>query len=152
MSEKFIPKFFGKKINGNFKFDRGEENRYRAYLYKFKDGCEVFMVLGHKTKATFRSVQQNRYYWCVVVDLLAVHTGYTPDEMHEALKWKFLIIHRDGLPDTVKSTTNLTKDQFCEYIDNIQKWAARDLGCVIPDPNTIFDPFEPLKMPKEFSE
>jgi hypothetical protein len=110
------------------------------------------MVLGHKTKATVRSDQQNRYYWGVVVDLLAVHTGYTPEEMHEALKIKFLSVRRDGLPDTVKSTTKLTKDEFCEYIDNIQKWAARDMGCVIPDPDSIFDPLEPLKRPRELEE
>jgi hypothetical protein len=149
MAEKFIPKFFGKKINGKFKFDRGEENRYHAYIYKFKDCSEMFLVLGHKTKATVRSDQQNRYYWGVVVDLLAVHTGYTPDEMHEALKLKFLIIHRPGLPDTVKSTAKLTISEFMEYIDSIQKWAARDMGCVIPDPDSVFDPLEPLTMPKE---
>jgi hypothetical protein len=149
MSEKFIPKFFGKKVNGQFKFDRGEENKYRAYLYKIKDGDPMFAVFGHKTKATVRSVQQNRYYFGVCVDLLAAHTGYTADEMHEALKWKFLIIHRDGLPDTVPSTANLTKDQFCEYIDKIQQWAARDMGCVIPDPDGMFDPLEELHMPKE---
>lgn len=137
MLEKFIPKFFGKKINGKFKFDRGEENKYYAYLYKFKDGCEITMVLAHKTKSTVRSVQQNRYYWGVVVGILACHTGYTPEEMHEALKMKFLLVHRNKLPDTVKSTSNLSKDEFCEYIENIQNWAARDMGCVIPDPDSV---------------
>ena len=74
----------------------------------------------------------------VVVDLLAAHTGYTSDEMHEALKMKFLRITRPNLPDTVQSTARLTKDQFCEYIDNIQKWAATEMGCVIPDANQVF--------------
>jgi len=137
MKDKVIPKFFGKKAGNNFRFDRGEENRYRAYLYGIKDGSEMFIVIGHKTKATVRSTQQNRYYHGVVVDLLAVHTGYTHDEMHECLKWLFLRIHRPGLPDTVGSTARLTKDQFCEYIDSIQKWAARDMGCVIPDPDSV---------------
>lgn len=132
-----LPKFFGKKVNGHFKFDRGEENRYHAYLYKIKDGSDVFMVLGHKTKATVRSEQQNRYYWGVVVDLLALHTGYTPDEMHEALKMKFLLVKRPKLPDTVMSTARLTKDQFCLYIEEIQRWAAQEMGCVIPDPDTV---------------
>jgi hypothetical protein len=137
MLEKVVPKFFGKKIDGHFKFDRGEENRYHAYLYKIKNGSELFMVLGHKTKITVRSEQQNRYYWGVVVDLLAAHTGYTADEMHAALKMMFLLVRRQGKPDTVKSTAKLTKDEFCEYIDNIQKWAATELGCVIPDANTV---------------
>ena len=152
MKEKFIPKFFGKKINGHFKFDRDEQNRYNAYLHGIKEGSEMFLVAGHKTKASVRSVQQCRYYFGVCVDLLAAHTGYTPDEMHEALKWKFLIIHRDGLPDTVPSTAKLTKDQFCEYIEKIQQWAARDMGCVIPDPDSVFDKLEELHMPKELSK
>jgi hypothetical protein len=150
MKEKVLPKFFGKKIDGHFKFDRGELNRYNAYLYTIKSDSEVFMVLGRKTKATVRSEQQNRYYWGVVVDLLSLSTGYTPDEMHEALKMKFLMVHRENLPDTVKSTARLTKDEFCEYIDNIQKWAARDMGVVIPDPDSVFmDALEPLQRPKE---
>ena len=135
--EKFIPKFFGKKVNGKFKFNRGEENRYHAYMHKIKEDAEMFIAMGHKNKATVRSVQQNRYYWGVVVDLLAAYTGYLPEEMHEALKFKFLRVKRDKLPDTVKSTANLSKDDFCEYIDSIQKWAATEMGVVIPDPESI---------------
>lgn len=138
MKDKVLPKFFGKKIDGHFKFDRGEENRYHAYLYKVKNDAEMFMVLGHKTKITVRSEQQNRYYWGVVVDLLAAHTGYTSDEMHEALKMKFLRITLPNLPDTVQSTARLTKDQFSEYIEKIQKWAATEMGCMIPDANQVF--------------
>jgi len=137
MPEKVLPRFFGKKVNGKFTFNRGEENRYHAYLYKLKDGCEMFMVLGNKTNATVRSEQQNRYYWGVVVDLLAVNTGYTPDEMHEALKFKFLRVRREKLPDTVRSTARLTKDEFCEYIEGIQRWAAVEMGVVIPDPDSV---------------
>jgi hypothetical protein len=136
-TEKAVPKFFGKKVDGKFKFDRGEQNRYNAYLYKIKNGAEMFLAFGHKNKATVRSTQQNRFYWGLVVDLLAVHTGYTPDEMHEALKWLFLRIKRDKLPDTVRSTATLTKDEFGEYIDQIQKWAAVDMGVVIPDPESV---------------
>jgi hypothetical protein len=135
--EKFIPKFFGKKVNGKFKFNRGEENRYHAYMHKIKEDAEMFIAMGHKNKATVRSIQQNRYYWGVVVDLLAAYTGYLPEEMHEALKFKFLRIKRDKLPDTVKSTAGLSKDDFCEYIDSIQKWAATEMGVVIPDPESI---------------
>ena len=140
MTEKVIPKFLGKKTNGKFHFDRGEENRYRAYLHGIKEGAAIFLAIGHKNKATVRSEQQNRYYWGVVVDLLALHTGYTSDEMHEALKMKFLLVKRPKLPDTVMSTAKLTKDQFCEYIENIQRWAAQEMGCVIPDPDSVMMP------------
>jgi len=34
-----------------------------------------------------RSSFQNRYYWGVIVAMLADHTGYTKEEMHEILKY-----------------------------------------------------------------
>jgi hypothetical protein len=137
MKDKFVPKFLGKKIDGKFHFDRGEQNRYNAYLYGIREGSEMFLAMGHKNKGTVRSLQQNRYYFGVVVELLSAHTGYTPEEMHEALKIKFLLVKRQGLPDTVMSTARLTKDQFCEYIEKIQRWAATEMGCVIPDPESV---------------
>lgn len=137
MKDKVLPKFFGKKVDGHFKFDRGEQNRYNAYLHGIKEGAAMFLAMGHKNKETVRSLQQNRYYFGVVVDLIAAYTGYTIDEAHEALKMKFLLVKRQGLPDTVQSTARLTKDQFCEYIEKIQRWAASELGCYIPNPDEI---------------
>ena len=87
-----------------------------------------------------RTMQQNKYYWGVVVDLLSEETGYTPEEMHEALKWKFLKKYqKTGLP-TISSTTEVDVYEFFKnYIDKIRDWASLpkkeggfDLN--IPDP------------------
>ena len=134
--EKFIPKFFGKKVNGKFKFNRGEENRYHAYMHKIKEDAEMFIAMGHKNKATVRSVQQNRYYWGVVVDLLAAYTGYLPEEMHEALKMLFLKDNTRKIP-TLRSTTELTTIEFEDFLEGVRVWAASELNCIIPLPNEV---------------
>jgi hypothetical protein len=84
-----------------------------------------------------RSNKQNAFYWSVVVGLLAEHCGYTPEEMHEALKWKFLRTEVDSPLPTVRSTTSLSTVEFEEYQEQIRIWASSDLGVYIPLPNEV---------------
>lgn len=86
-----------------------------------------------------RSADQNRYYWGVVVKLLADGFGYSPEEMHEALKFKFLRVPSEaGRPlETVRSTADLTTVEFMDYIASIQTWAATEFSICIPDPNQV---------------
>lgn len=84
-----------------------------------------------------RSDRQNRYYWGVVIKLLASHCGYTSDEMHEVLKHKFLSGATDkfGLV-LVRSTAALDTDEFVQYTNQIVIWAA-GFGVYIPDPTQV---------------
>jgi len=108
--------------------------KYRAYLSAFKEGARIELILRRATKK--RTDPQNRYYWGVVVPMLAEHFGYTKDEMHEALKWQFLK-KPEAAPPTVGSTRKLTTEQFNEYIESIQIWAASEFSVVVPDPNEV---------------
>jgi hypothetical protein len=91
-----------------------------------------------------RSQQFNRYYWAVVVELLSEHTGYTPDEVHDLLKMRF-IPKRLSLADDngeIKgefvlggSTRKMSTEEFGKYIETIREWAAIELGVIIPDPD-----------------
>ena len=81
-----------------------------------------------------RSERQNRYYFGVLIKILADELGYSTDEMHEALKWKFLKIHETELP-TVRSTTTLDIQEFSDYCEKIKQFAATELNIVLPDPN-----------------
>src|SRR5450759_1029472 len=45
-------------------------------------------VTVEKIKHT-RTLQQNKYYWSVVVKLISQHTGHDPDQIHELLKQMF---------------------------------------------------------------
>lgn len=91
-----------------------------------------------------RSQQQNRYYWGVVIHMLAEHTGYTPDETHDVLKMQFIpkllavsdgngVIHGEYVLGG--STREMNTIQFGEYMDAIRQWAAETLDVVIPDPD-----------------
>ena len=113
---------------------------FDAAVSLWKDGEVEVIVL--RRRAT-RSDAQNRYYWGVIVQMLSDKYGYTPDEMHDVLKAKFLpkrLTFSDGNGEVKGdfviggSTVRLTKEQFGEeYCEPIKRWAA-ELGCVIPDP------------------
>ena len=120
------------------------EIRNRAGLSQalrgMKDG-EVLIRI-ERLRAT-RSQRQNAWYWGVIVQMLADHTGYTPDEMHEVLKAKFIpkrFAVADGNGEVRDelviggSTAVLNTVEFGEYCEAIRGWAAVDLSVVIPDP------------------
>ena len=83
-----------------------------------------------------RSNQQNKYLWAVPYKLLSDHLGYTPEEVHEICKQKFLshTVHvGDEDMNIAASTAKLPKDEFMDYVARIQVWAA-EFDVVIPDP------------------
>lgn len=82
-----------------------------------------------------RSDPQNKYWWGVVVAILADHCGYTNDEMHDALKYKFLRDSAEGPLVKVRGTSTLTTAEFTRLIDDVRLWSETDLGCYIPAPN-----------------
>lgn len=84
-----------------------------------------------------RSDDQNRYYWGVIIDILGNHFGYTPDEMHEAIKLKFLRKKIGRGPETVGSTTVLDTKEFSELVDKIIIWAQTEFDVKIPLPNEV---------------
>lgn len=105
-----------------------------------KDGWEVEVEIS-RLRAT-RSAQQNRAYWGVIIAALTDHTGYTPEEIHEILKCKFLpkelaILKDNG--DVVDkfvmggSTRGLDTQEFGDYMERIKEWAAQELDLYIPD-------------------
>jgi hypothetical protein len=110
-----------------------------AYLKRITmlEGKPVEVVLRiHKSQ---RSTHQLRYYWGVIIELLAQHCGYTPEEMHESLKYLFLSDHEMDLNELVriKSTAQLSTKEFADYIDRIVRWAAVKLEIYLPDPNQV---------------
>lgn len=91
-----------------------------------------------------RSSQANRYYWGVVVELIhraLKESGIdaSREGTHELLKFRFLKedhpIGKDGeFITTVKSTTELERDEFAAYIERCKQFAAEYLNLNIPDP------------------
>jgi hypothetical protein len=108
---------------------------YRQFLQQFDNGDELDVVLQPHRRT--RTNPQNRYYWGVVVKLLAEHCGYEPDEMHEALKARFLGANdpQFGLLK-IGSTRKLTTVEFGVFLEQCQQLGA-EMGVYIPNPNDV---------------
>lgn len=92
-----------------------------------------------KRKSAKRSDRQNRYWW-VLVTILSNDLGYTKEEMHEILKYKFLkrekVDERTGLVmEYLGSTTELNKMEFADMITDLRRWSEQDLNIYLPEPN-----------------
>ena len=112
---------------------------------------ELEGLLGNKVevcvqkKRRGRSVEQNAYYWGVVVPL--VQSGLTDagwqfgkQETHDLLKAKFLQIEKVNkdtgvVIKSVGTTTTITTTEFMDFVASVQQWAAEFLNVQIPDPN-----------------
>ncbi len=111
-------------------------------MRSFEKDCEVTVTI--ERAHAHRSQKANRYYWGVVVHLIADHTGYTPDETHQALKQLFLpkklaAAGKNGeiVEELVigGSTAQLNTIEFGEYVSHIKQWALEKLDVVIPEPD-----------------
>ena len=124
---------------GRVKFGRlfiDNRERFDAYLVGLGEDMKVEVTV--RKWRRHRSLEQNRYYWGVIIDMLGNHFGYEPDEMHEALKFEFLR-KTDGPLETVRSTTSLTTKEFSDYCEDIKRWAAINYQVNIPDPGMVDD-------------
>ena len=132
MSADYIPSFAGDcDPKGRIAFD--DPQAVVRYCRAKHAGTRVDVTI--RARKAQRSDRQNRYWWGVVIPLLAEHCGYTDDEMHEALKAKFL-----GTEDLsrgllrIGSTKKLGTKAFADLVDRVTVWAAQDLGVMIPPP------------------
>ena len=106
------------------------------------DDRKTYEVLVRRLHAT-RSSQANRYYFGVVIAALSEHTGYSPNELHELLKMKFLpkkLALADGNGEVRDeyvlggSTRHMNVSDFYAYVEQVRQFAA-ELDCYCPDPN-----------------
>lgn len=120
------------------------ESLYREVIGAWPD-AEVIVTIAKK-HAT-RSNEQNAWYWSQIVGLVAEHTGYTPEEIHEIYKSKFLpkrlaMLGKNGdlIGEFVVggSTTTLNRIEFSEYCEAIRAWSREELGVIIPDPDSNY--------------
>jgi hypothetical protein len=94
-----------------------------------------------------RSSQQNRYFHGVIVEMFYQflrdqdYDAASPEAAKGFLKAKFLL-HELVNPETgevigrrVKSTAELSSEEFGDFIDRARAWLADFFGLVIPDPD-----------------
>jgi hypothetical protein len=109
------------------------QDKFNAYILSLGEK-EVAVVVKLWRKP--RSIQQNKFLWSVPYQLISEATGYTREEVHDAMRMMFLKDEDRDIP-TLRSTTSLTTIEMNEYWARIQQFAAEKLNLQIPDPNEI---------------
>lgn len=119
----------------NGKLSKASSKEIAADLINF-EGKKVEITLSKA--GSKRSLMQNALYW-VYVTILASEIGYTKNEMHEIIKFKFLkrekVNEKTGeVMQYLDSTTKLTKSDFADFIADLQRWAVESLNVLLPEP------------------
>ena len=92
-----------------------------------------------------RTLSQNALMWKwieTVANHVSQHTGYTKAEVHEHFKAMFLPPKRveiGGKVSEQRTTTKLTTKEMAQYMDAIYRWAAGELGLVLPIPEELHE-------------
>ena len=79
-----------------------------------------------KKRADSRSVEQNARLWSIYTSI-GNYLGYTAEEVHQLMKFKFVLIEKYVGKDKitlVRSTTKLNVKEMAEYQEKIEAWAA----------------------------
>lgn len=111
-------------------------------LFDLKDGRYLVEV----SKADKRSNPQNNYYWQILtlyIQPALLNAGWekitSKEAAHEFVSQLFLTVREKNIQTLeimprVKSTTELTKEEFNIYLEDIWRWAAQYLSIAIPSP------------------
>ena len=85
-----------------------------------------------------RSLEQNAYYWGVIIEYMSRELGYTVNECHEVLKAELLpkvqIEYKGKILEVSGSTKKLNTKQFAEFIDMCIILLA-EFGVIVPPPH-----------------
>lgn len=123
------------QVEINFDED-GEKRKFFAILKELK-GKHIISI--EKSRQS-RSLAQNKYYWGVIIPMLASEFGYFKDEMHEILRRKFISYTKEN-PYTgevemfARSTTKLSTIDMEIYLECIRAWALSEFSIYLPLPN-----------------
>lgn len=119
---------------------------FRAAFY-CHEGKEVEFT--PKRLRKIRSLNQNAYYWAVVVPMVGQAMGETDIEaIHEVLKHEHNYYlskvgeHEIRIP---LSTADLNTADFEAYLERVRRWASEFFNLYIPLPNEVADESEPAR-------
>ena len=120
--------------DGNKKIGFHHPGYLQMFINNYKPNDQITITITERKPK--RTAMQNNYYW-LYLSLISKSTGYTPDELHTWVKGKILT---QGITEVfgdkirkVKSTTALSRPEFCELICRIEELTE------IPAPKT--EPF-----------
>lgn len=85
-----------------------------------------------------RTSPQNAWYW-TIVGIVSRETDNTKDVIHRFFKKEFLGYDIKEIGGKriaiVRSSSSLTTEEFTEYLNNVEAFAATELGIILPHPD-----------------
>ncbi len=140
MKSKIRPIFHGEVKDQKLILKNKE--KFLQYL-RGLEGKEVTISLGLRKRT--RSINQNKYYWGVVLEIFGNALGIDVDDLHEVLISKFLgervieLVNKDGVKENYSVSQQRTKaletDEFEDYLEKVRRWAVSNFNIYIPLPN-----------------
>jgi hypothetical protein len=124
----------GRVVDGHVHLD--SPKFYRVALPKW-EGLRVRVTV--EQEAETRRQQANRFYWGVVLKLMAEESGHTADELHELGKLrhnsKVVVDPFTGEETKIaQSTAKLSVADFGVYLERVMLDGAEWLGITFPEP------------------
>lgn len=86
-----------------------------------------------------RTLSQNAYYRGVVLPVIAEHCGYSGKSELDSLHARFaeMFLPKIGMLQIRKSTSDLDTREMTDFIENIRRYAAEELGVYVPSPGEV---------------
>lgn len=120
-----------------------QEKRMLLEKIRGLEGPHRIEIVKHRKR---RSDRQNRYYWpCFVQPFADFLRGQgetiTDDEAHLLMRAKFLrqtVVNREtgeAIGQRIRSTTELTTEEFNNYLELCAQWLAENFDIVVPEPD-----------------
>ncbi len=119
-----------------------QEGAYLQFAKRKFAGKAIEVTI--RAKRSKRSLDQNALWWSIIVPAIAEEVGYDRsehDECHYALVARFFGTHTDKISGATVAnarSSKLSTKQFSELIDGTVRWAATDLGLVLPMPDDLY--------------
>jgi len=105
------------------------------------EGKKLIMVIEPEEQITI-SDNMRKYYWTVVMAMIAEETGHSRDMVHDAMKIKIVgyVDEKTGLtivPSVFSNESQLDLTEKWEFISEVRRWAFDFLNLSIPDPEKV---------------
>lgn len=130
MKSAFKRYFSGRASRGRLRLE--DPDRWRDFL-RALEGARVDIIVTKSISP--RTSQESRYLWNEVYARIAVWSGHSSERIHEALALKFLcapLTLGEERMSARRSVAGLSLEEFSEYIERVQEWAASQ-GLEIPE-------------------
>lgn len=117
-----------------------DANSHKELGRKLQELPEGEYVIQIKKNRPIRSLSQNKYYH-LILNLIAIETGHTHEELHEAMKLKFncqvVYFPKGGSQIIGKTTSDLDSAEFTAYINRVKQWALDEFNIIIPEAKDV---------------